>query len=118
MSRRCRCTGTSVPGTASPTAWPTPPSDCHRTPTPTGVEPCTPGPAERRPVEQFDEATALRVYQQEVAARLDPGRFPEIEQLFADQAFADVPPDQESAAADFRFGLDLILDGVDAAISR
>lgn len=74
--------------------------------------------AERRLVEQFDEATALQVYQQEVAVRLDPGRFPEIEQLFADQAFADVPPDQESAAADFRFGLDLILDGVDAAISR
>ncbi|MFD3703830.1 TetR/AcrR family transcriptional regulator [Nocardia sp. NPDC058658] len=74
--------------------------------------------AERRLVEQFDEAESLRAYQREVSAQLDADRFPEVARLFADQAFADVPPDEESAGADFAFGLDLILDGVAATIGR
>ncbi|MFD3591496.1 TetR/AcrR family transcriptional regulator [Nocardia sp. NPDC058640] len=74
--------------------------------------------AERRLVEQIDEAESLRIYQEEVSAHLDPTRFPEVARLFAEQAFAEVPPDQGSADADFAFGLDLILDGVAATISR
>ncbi|MFE1591867.1 TetR/AcrR family transcriptional regulator C-terminal domain-containing protein [Nocardia sp. NPDC058705] len=74
--------------------------------------------AERRLVDQLDEAASLQGYQLEVFARLDRNRFPEVARLFADQAFADVPSDRKSADADFAFGLDLILDGVDAAIRR
>ncbi|MFD4438392.1 TetR/AcrR family transcriptional regulator C-terminal domain-containing protein [Nocardia sp. NPDC058519] len=72
--------------------------------------------AERRGTEQRSEAQSLDAYQREVST-LDLSQFPEIAALFADRAFADVPPDEESADGDFTFGLDLVLDGVAAAIA-
>ncbi|MFD6105745.1 TetR/AcrR family transcriptional regulator C-terminal domain-containing protein [Nocardia salmonicida] len=71
--------------------------------------------AEQRGAEQRSEAQSLDVYQRDVST-LDLSRLPEIAALFADRAFAEVPPDEESATGDFAFGLDLILDGVAAAV--
>jgi hypothetical protein len=71
--------------------------------------------AERRGTEQRSEAQSLDVYQRDVST-LDLSHLPEVAALFADQAFAEVPPDEESATGDFALGLDLILDGVAVAV--
>ncbi|MGY0500816.1 TetR/AcrR family transcriptional regulator [Nocardia sp. FBN12] len=72
--------------------------------------------AEQRGTEQRSEAQSLDAYQRDVST-LDLSPFPEVAALFVDQVFADVPPDEESSDGDFTFGLDLILDGVAAAIA-
>ncbi|KAF0836667.1 TetR/AcrR family transcriptional regulator C-terminal domain-containing protein [Nocardia caishijiensis] len=72
--------------------------------------------AERRGAEQRSEAQDLEAYQHDVSA-FDLTDLPEVAALFADRAFADVPPDEESSDHDFTFGLELILDGIAAAIA-
>ncbi|MEV0435506.1 TetR/AcrR family transcriptional regulator [Nocardia sp. NPDC050413] len=73
--------------------------------------------AQRRGADQRTEAQDLDAYQRDVAA-VDLSGFPEIAALFTAQAFADIPPDDESADDDFTFGLELILDGIATAIAR
>ncbi|MCA2206662.1 TetR/AcrR family transcriptional regulator [Nocardia rosealba] len=73
--------------------------------------------AERRGADQRSEAQDLDAYQRDVSA-VDLSGLPEIAALFTAQAFADIPPDDESADDDFTFGLELILDGIAAAIAR
>lgn len=73
--------------------------------------------AQRRGADQRTEAQDLDAYQRDVAA-VDLSGFPQIAALFTAQAFADIPPDDESANDDFTFGLELILDGIAAAIAR
>ncbi|TCJ99301.1 TetR/AcrR family transcriptional regulator [Nocardia alba] len=72
--------------------------------------------AEQRSAERRSEAQSLDRYRRDVSA-LDLSHLPEIAALFADRAFAEVPSDEESAADDFAFGLDLVLDGVAAAVT-
>ncbi|THV27140.1 TetR/AcrR family transcriptional regulator [Glycomyces paridis] len=59
-----------------------------------------------------DQAAAELAYGKAMAALVDPARFPDAAALFASDTFADTGAD--TAEADFRFGLDLILDGVAA----
>ncbi|MEU6860808.1 TetR/AcrR family transcriptional regulator [Glycomyces sp. NPDC046736] len=60
----------------------------------------------------LDQAGAELAYGRAMAALVDPERFPDAAALFASDTFADTGAD--SADVDFRFGLDLILDGVAA----
>lgn len=63
-----------------------------------------------------EQTEAERRYGAAMAALVDPERFPEAAALFASDTFADTGPD--TAGEDFRYGLELILDGVAAAIGR
>ncbi|WP_205325313.1 TetR/AcrR family transcriptional regulator [Glycomyces sp. YM15] len=63
-----------------------------------------------------DQAAAEQAYGRAMAALVSPERFPDAAALFASAAFEDTGAD--TAQADFDFGLDLILDGVAAAIGR
>jgi hypothetical protein len=51
---------------------------------------------------------------------VDPDSFPEAARMFASPVFETVMPPEPSDRADpdFRFGLELILDGVATAIAR
>jgi AcrR family transcriptional regulator len=66
--------------------------------------------------EGVGQAEAERRYGEAMAALVDPERFPEAAALFASGALAKTGPD--SAGKDFRLGLELILDGVAAAVDR
>jgi AcrR family transcriptional regulator len=68
-----------------------------------------------------DQASAERDYGRALAKLVDPDRFPETAKLFASDTFEAAPagsaehPDPDN---DFALGLELILDGVAAAVSR
>ncbi|GAA2122518.1 TetR/AcrR family transcriptional regulator [Glycomyces algeriensis] len=61
-----------------------------------------------------DQAAAEQAYGRAMAALVSPERFPDAAALFASATFEDTGAD--TAQHDFDFGLDLILDGVAAAI--
>ncbi|MRH93206.1 TetR family transcriptional regulator [Nocardia sp. SYP-A9097] len=67
---------------------------------------------------QLDEAQALRNYVRELTEVADPARFPDVTALLGSGLFEAIPEPSESADQDFAFGLDLILDGVAAAVER
>ncbi|MEU0542760.1 TetR/AcrR family transcriptional regulator [Nocardia sp. NPDC005978] len=68
----------------------------------------------------LDESQALANYGRDLTGLLDAGRLPDIAALFDSGIFESIPPEPDSAAAsmseDFHFGLELILDGVAAAV--
>ncbi len=64
----------------------------------------------------LNQAQVERGYGRALAHFVDPNRFPEAAKLFAAGVFEE-PPEQP-ADPDFTFGLDLILDGVEAAIEQ
>jgi AcrR family transcriptional regulator len=61
-----------------------------------------------------DQAAAEQAYGRAMASLVSPERFPDAAALFASATFEDTGAD--SAQHDFDFGLDLILDGVAAAV--
>jgi len=63
----------------------------------------------------LDQAAAEQAYGRAMATLISPERFPDAAALFASAAFEDTGED--TAQADFDFGLELILDGVAAAIA-
>jgi AcrR family transcriptional regulator len=65
--------------------------------------------------EDVSQATAEREYGRALVELVAPERFPEAAKLFASTLFEAPPPD---ADADFTFGLEVILDGVAAAVRR
>ncbi|GAA3867850.1 TetR/AcrR family transcriptional regulator [Saccharothrix violaceirubra] len=65
------------------------------------------------------QAEVERDYGRALAALVDPARFPDAARLFAAAVFEPPPgPPVDPADHDFAFGLDLILDGVAAAVDR
>jgi AcrR family transcriptional regulator len=64
----------------------------------------------------LDQAAAEQAYGRAMASLVSAERFPDAAALFASATFEDTGAD--TAQADFDFGLDLILDGVAAAIGR
>jgi AcrR family transcriptional regulator len=64
----------------------------------------------------LDQAAAEQAYGRAMAALVDPARFPDVAALFAAATFEDTGPD--TGEHDFRFGLELVLDGVAAAVER
>ncbi len=62
-----------------------------------------------------DQAAAEQAYGRAMAALVEPERFPDVAALFASSTFEDTGED--TAAEDFRFGLDLILDGIAVAVA-
>ncbi|MGK3200315.1 TetR/AcrR family transcriptional regulator [Amycolatopsis sp. MEPSY49] len=62
-----------------------------------------------------DQAEVERDYGRALAELVDPARFPDAAALFAVSAFE--PPPGNPADHDFEFGLNLILDGIAAAIA-
>jgi AcrR family transcriptional regulator len=64
----------------------------------------------------LDQAAAEQAYGRAMAALVDPGRFPDVAALLGSATFEDAGPD--TGEHDFRFGLELILDGVAAAVGR
>ncbi|MFB8009294.1 TetR/AcrR family transcriptional regulator [Nocardia sp. NPDC056000] len=74
--------------------------------------------AESRGAANVDERQALRRYVRELTAVVDAGRFPDVTALLGSGLFESVPDAPESADQDFAFGLDLVLDGVAAAVER
>ncbi|RDI55885.1 TetR/AcrR family transcriptional regulator [Nocardia mexicana] len=66
-----------------------------------------------------DQADVEHEYGAALARLIDAERFPESAKLFAANPFPEsVEPDHDMAAADFRFGLDVVLDGIAAALAR
>jgi AcrR family transcriptional regulator len=62
---------------------------------------------------------AEQEWARDLAAVLDPERFPELSKLMASGALAPTPSAEDyDPDAEFRFGLDRILDGVEALIRR
>ncbi|MFF2551992.1 TetR/AcrR family transcriptional regulator [Nocardia sp. NPDC058058] len=74
--------------------------------------------AESRGAANVDERQALRRYVRELTAVVDADRFPDVTALLGSGLFESVPDAPESADQDFAFGLDLVLDGVAAAVER
>lgn len=69
----------------------------------------------------LDQAQAEQRYGRSLAKLIEPDRFPEMAQLVASGVFepsAEHVPDDPAADNDVTFGLERILDGVAAAISR
>ncbi|MFC3994638.1 TetR/AcrR family transcriptional regulator [Nocardiopsis sediminis] len=67
----------------------------------------------------LDQAQVERDYGRSLARLVDPERFPDAAALFASDVF-EAPAEQPAAGAedpDFAFGLELVLDGVAAAIA-
>jgi AcrR family transcriptional regulator len=64
----------------------------------------------------MDQAAAEQAYGRAMASLISPERFPDAAALFASATFEDTGED--TAQADFDLGLNLILDGVAAAIER
>lgn len=64
----------------------------------------------------MDQAAAERAYGRAMAGLIDPERFPDVAALFGSATFEEAAPD--TGEHDFRFGLELILDGVEAAVRR
>ncbi|MDA1361612.1 TetR/AcrR family transcriptional regulator [Glycomyces luteolus] len=61
-----------------------------------------------------DQAAVEQAYGRAMAALVSPERFPDAAALFASATFEDTGAD--TTQADFDFGLDLILDGIAAAV--
>jgi len=74
----------------------------------------TQGLAAGRDGTDLDQAAAEQAYGRAMATLIDPERFPDVAGLFASATFEDTGAD--TAENDFRFGLELILDGVAAAV--
>ncbi|WP_067544660.1 TetR/AcrR family transcriptional regulator [Nocardia crassostreae] len=72
--------------------------------------------AESRRAAAVNEAQALRDYSAEVVQLVDPARFPDAAALFASGIFEAMPASADTGDDDFTFGLELVLDGVAAAI--
>lgn len=67
----------------------------------------------------LDQVDVERAYGRALAALVAPDRFPDAARLFASPLFTTLPDRDEGAPdPDFVFGLDLILDGVAAAVGR
>ncbi|MGX1807482.1 TetR/AcrR family transcriptional regulator [Nocardia sp. NPDC055321] len=72
-----------------------------------------------------DESQALRNYSRDLTGLIDADRFPDVAALFGSGLFDSIPaeadsgpPDSgDSMSEDFHFGLELILDGVAAALT-
>ncbi|WP_020577460.1 TetR/AcrR family transcriptional regulator [Actinopolymorpha alba] len=65
----------------------------------------------------IDQVQVERAYGRTMARLVDPDRFPQAAKLFASGIFESPPqPAEEPVDHDFTFGLELILDGVAAAI--
>ncbi|WP_227980742.1 TetR/AcrR family transcriptional regulator [Nocardia spumae] len=66
----------------------------------------------------LDAATALHDYSRTLRTLVDPERLPDMAALLASGLFDDIEPAADADPdADFAFGLDLVLDGVAAAVS-
>lgn len=62
---------------------------------------------------------AEQEWARDLAAVLDPERYPELARMFASDALAPVPSAEDyDPDAEFRFGVERILDGVEALIRR
>ncbi|MEV0251526.1 TetR/AcrR family transcriptional regulator [Nocardia sp. NPDC050712] len=55
-------------------------------------------------------------YGRQMAILVDPNRFPDAAALFSSGLFESAPPSDDPTGDDFRFGLELILDGVAAGM--
>jgi AcrR family transcriptional regulator len=64
----------------------------------------------------LEQAQVEQNYGRDMAGLVDPARFPDAARLFAASIFEAQPADDETADPDFTFGLELILDGVAAAV--
>lgn len=76
--------------------------------------------AEGRRGSGLDQAQATEAYGAALARLVDQEVFPEVAALFSSQTFASPPPSGDAGAdpdPDFTFGLELILDGVAAAVA-
>lgn len=71
--------------------------------------------AEGRRGSGLDQPQVEQAYGRALAGLVDAERFPEAAALFASGLF-EAPPPSDPELADFEFGLDVILDGVAAAI--
>ncbi|WP_415646319.1 TetR/AcrR family transcriptional regulator [Stackebrandtia soli] len=74
--------------------------------------------AEGRRGTGLDQDQAEREYGRALAKLVDVERFPEAAKLFGAEIFETPVAEPEPSDRDFRFGLDLILDGVATAIDR
>ncbi|WP_017596144.1 TetR/AcrR family transcriptional regulator [Nocardiopsis potens] len=70
--------------------------------------------AEGRHASGLDQAEAERAYGRALAGLVDPARYPEAAKLFASDVFEH--PADPAEDHDFAFGLELILDGIAAAV--
>lgn len=67
----------------------------------------------------LDQAQTQRAYGRALAALIDPDRFPEVTNLLASGLFERLPAEPSDLSADdpgFVFGLERLLDGIEAAI--
>ncbi|WP_198037011.1 TetR/AcrR family transcriptional regulator [Nocardia sp. BMG51109] len=66
-----------------------------------------------------DQADVEYEYGAALARLIDPRHFPDAAELFAADPFPEsAAPGRDIAAEDFRFGLDVVLDGIAAALTR
>jgi AcrR family transcriptional regulator len=65
----------------------------------------------------LDQTQTEQDYGSQLVRLIDPERFPDAAQLFAADPFGSTPEQPPDDDPDFTFGLELILDGVAAAIS-
>src|SRR5690606_35295404 len=70
--------------------------------------------AEGRRASGLDQAETEQAYGRALVGLVDPARYPEAAELFSSDVF-ERPPDP-AEDHDFTFGLELILDGIAAAI--
>ncbi|MEV5648730.1 TetR/AcrR family transcriptional regulator [Nocardia sp. NPDC052254] len=71
---------------------------------------------EGRAAADLDEAEVLNTYSRNLRVLVDAERLPDMAALLASGLFDDITPADADPDADFTFGLELILDGVAAAI--
>jgi AcrR family transcriptional regulator len=71
----------------------------------------------QRGYDQDPEAFGAR-YGTLLATLIDPARFPALSRVVAEGTFSNVYEQEQDLDEDFRFGLDLFLDGVEAYIRR
>ncbi|MEV6427454.1 TetR/AcrR family transcriptional regulator [Nocardia sp. NPDC051463] len=64
----------------------------------------------------LDQTQVEQNYGRDLARLVDPGRYPDAAQLFGSTIFEEAPAADGSDDHDFTFGLELVLDGVAAAI--
>ncbi|GAB4584294.1 TetR/AcrR family transcriptional regulator [Nocardia sp. IFM 10818] len=73
---------------------------------------------ESRRAANLNETQALRNYTADVATLVDPSRLPDAAALFASGIFEAMPSSTDPVDEDFTFGLNLVLDGVTAAVEN
>ncbi len=64
----------------------------------------------------IDQAQVERDYGRNLAKLIDPQRYPDVAALFASAAFESPQYDEGDLGRDFHFGVEVILDGVAAAV--